>query len=88
MDQVDGLTQEALSRIRRLEESREEISDLRSEQKSLGDAHSALYRRIYGNGQPGDMKVMADKVDQLRAFMWKIVGGAAVAGTLLQHFWK
>lgn len=41
-----------------------------------------LDRRLYGNGQPGDIADLKRKLDQLLSWYWKAIGALAVAGFL------
>jgi hypothetical protein len=41
-----------------------------------------LDRRLYGNGQPGDVAAIKEKLDNLLSWRWRTVGGLAVLAFL------
>lgn len=50
---------------------------------SLAVVVKGLERRLYGNGQPGDIAEIKAKLDDLRAWYWKAIGGVAVIAVLV-----
>lgn len=40
----------------------------------LYDMHS----RLFGNGQPGEIEKLKDRISSMERWMWRCVGGAAV----------
>jgi hypothetical protein len=49
-------------------------SDLASRVSVVESTVESLDHRLYGNGQPGDIKLIHDKLDDLRQWHWKMIG--------------
>ncbi len=48
----------------------------------LAESLRDLKARLYGNGQPGDIRLILDKIDKLCAYYWMAVGAMCILGFL------
>ncbi len=45
-----------------------------------------LEARLFGNGQPGELQMLKDRVTRLEAWIWRAAGAICVAISLIQIF--
>jgi hypothetical protein len=48
----------------------------------LSDRIASLERRLFGNGQPGELAVVNKRLSHLEQFKYSLIGAAAVLGAL------
>jgi hypothetical protein len=47
-----------------------------------------MSKRLFGNGQPGELESLRNRIARIEAWFWRLSGGGAVALFLVERFWR
>lgn len=47
-----------------------------------------MHRRLFGNGQPGEIETIKHRIEKLESWFWRAIGGAAVLLFIVERVWK
>lgn len=51
-------------------------------QHFVGDMH----QRLFGNGQPGEIQTLKERVESLEKWMWRVMGAAGALASLAEIY--